>query len=257
MVKMALNNANSVRETISPEAWAPLASLRGHFLRFRLREAPDEPDARRATRRLAEAVVALVPQFFATAQLSMLVDDGWRFCEVGEFLERAIDTANATHTIVLSLSQRIRGSHPLETKLSAFLRLVGSRDAYRRIYQTRSEPAPVLEFLWQNREFPRSVTHCLQRCTELLSASLPVSSPNAESALNILYDLLRRIRRLDWYLFFTNGNVEEAEPRILEGEGLQALVKALCVSTQDVHDVISDNFLNHQNIISDPEPTLF
>ena len=257
MLKMALSNANSVRDTISPEAWVPLAGLRGYFQRFRLREAPEESDARRATRRLAEAVVALVPQFFATAQLSMLVDDGWRFCELGEFLERAIDTANATRTIVSSLSQGVRGSHPLETKLSAFLRLLGSRDAYRRIYQTRSEPAPVLEFLWQNREFPRSVTHCLQRCTELLNASLPVNSPSAESALSFLHDLLRRIRRLDWYLFFGNGNAEEAETLILEGKELLAVVKALCAATQDVHDVISDNFLNHQNIISDPEPTLF
>jgi uncharacterized alpha-E superfamily protein len=202
--------------------------------------------------------VALVPQFFATAQLSMLVDDGWRFCELGQFLERAIDTANATRTIVLSLSQRIRGSHPLETKLSAFLRLVGSRDAYRRIYQTRSEAAPVLEFLWQNREFPRSVTHCLQRCTELLNASLSVSSPNAQSALNFLHDLLRKIRRLDWYVFFANVvNVEEAETRILQEEDLLALVKTLSAATHDVHHVITDNFLNHQNIISDPEPTLF
>ncbi|MGA8655369.1 MAG: circularly permuted type 2 ATP-grasp protein [Chthoniobacterales bacterium] len=258
MVKMALSNANSLRETISPEAWAPLASLRGHFLRNRLREEPNESDARRVTRRLAEAVVALVPQFFATAQLSMLADDGWRFCELGQFLERAIDTANATRTIVLSLTQRIRGSHPLETKLSAFLRLVGSRDAYRRIYQTRSEAAPVLEFLWQNREFPRSVTHCLQRCTELLNASLSVSSPNAQGALNFLYDLLRKIRRLDWYAFFANVvNVEEAETRVLQEEELLALVKTLSAATHDVHHVITDNFLNHQNIISDPEPTLF
>jgi uncharacterized alpha-E superfamily protein len=115
----------------------------------------------------------------------------------------------------------------------------------------------VLEFLWQNREFPRSVTHCLQRCTELLNASLPVNSPSAESALSFLYDLLRRIRRLDWYLFFGNGNAEEAETLILEGKELLAVVQTLCVATLDVHDVISDNFLNHQNIISDPEPTLF
>ena len=99
----------------------------------------------------------MIPQFFATAQLSMLADDGWRFSELGQFVERAITTANATRSITQSIVRRLESLHSIEIELSAFLRLLGSRDAYRRIYQTRAEPPQVLEFLWQNAEMPRSV----------------------------------------------------------------------------------------------------
>ena len=36
-----------------------------------------------------------------------------------------------------------------------------------------------------------------------------------------------------------------------------ALLDVLLSETQGLHHVITDNFLSHQSIISDPEPTLF
>ena len=127
--------------------------------RFRL-EATDQ-EARKTTRRLSDTAVAVIPQFFATAQLSMLADDGWRFTELGQFVERAVTTANATRSLAQSIVKRLNSLHSIEIELSAFLRLLGSRDAYRRIYQTRAEPPQILEFLWQNGEMPRSVTYSL------------------------------------------------------------------------------------------------
>ncbi len=58
-----------------------------------------------------------------------------------------------------------------EIQLSAFLRLLGTRDAYRRVYQMRAEPGPVIELLFQHPEGPRSVLRCLTGCAELLRKS--------------------------------------------------------------------------------------
>jgi uncharacterized alpha-E superfamily protein len=207
------------------------------------------------TRRLSDAAVAVIPQFFATAQQTMLADDGWRFSELGEYVERAVTTGNATYRISQSIVKRIGTLHSIEIELSAFLRLLSSRDAYRRIYQTRAEPPQVLEFLWQNPEMPRSVTYCLGRCAELLRASLPRASASADQAQTFLDQLLRHIRRLDWYSFFVNH--EESNIRLLHREQLLPLLAELLAETQELHHVISDNFLSHQSIISAPEPTLF
>ncbi|MEA3206249.1 MAG: hypothetical protein QOG92_1944 [Verrucomicrobiota bacterium] len=255
IVRKAMRNADSLREAISPEAWSALASLRGFFVRSRFRPAATDDEARKMTRRLSESAVAVIPQFFATAQLTMLADDGWRFSELGQFVERAITTANATRSITQSVVKRLESLHSIEIELSAFLRLLGSRDAYRRIYQTRAEPPQVLEFLWQNAEMPRSVKYSLRRCAEILQASLPSSSPPAQKAQSFLDELLRTIRRLDWYNFFISE--DEINIRLLRREELLALLDLLLSETQGLHHVITDNFLSHQSIISDPEPTLF
>jgi uncharacterized circularly permuted ATP-grasp superfamily protein/uncharacterized alpha-E superfamily protein len=255
IVKKGLRNADSLREAISPEAWSALVTLRGFFIRSRFRLEATDQEARRTTRRLSDTAVAVIPQFFATAQLSMLADDGWRFSELGQFVERAVTTANATRSVAQSIVKRLGSFHSIEIELSAFLRLLGSRDAYKRIYQTRAEPPQVLEFLWQNAEMPRSVTYSLRRCAELLQASLPNSSPTAQKAQSFLDELLRTIRRVDWYNFFINEN--EISFRLLRHEELLALLDELLFETHGLHHVITDNFLSHQSIISDPEPTLF
>jgi uncharacterized circularly permuted ATP-grasp superfamily protein/uncharacterized alpha-E superfamily protein len=255
IVKKGMRNADSLREAISPEAWSALAALRSFFIRNRFRPEATDQEARRTTRRLSDTAVAVIPQFFATAQLSMLADDGWRFSELGQFVERAVTTANATRSVAQSIVKRLDSFHSIEIELSAFLRLLGSRDAYRRIYQTRAEPPQVLEFLWQNAEMPRSVTYSLRRCAELLQASLPNNSPTAQKAQSFLDELLRTIRRVDWYNFFINE--DEISFRLLRHEELLALLDELLSETHGLHYVITDNFLSHQSIISDPEPTLF
>ena len=254
MVRRALANASSLREVISPEAWSVLSLLRSQFQRRRLQEAVPEAEARRATRRVADAVLAYIPQFFATAQQTMLADDGWRFCELGMYVERAITTANAAFSVASSVRRAHEARPALDIELSVFLRLLGCRDAYRRIYQTRSEPAPVLEFLWQNPAMPRSVMYALEQCSMLLTASLP-KTPHANAALGFLQDLVRQVRRLDWYSFFLE--VEESPDRVLQADELVALTDGLFAQIEQLHYVIADNFLTHQSIISDPEPTLF
>jgi uncharacterized alpha-E superfamily protein len=161
----AFANAESIQECLSPEAWAPLSSLRALFERARYREKIGEDDFVRTTRRVSETVTRRIPQFFAIAGNTMLADDGWRFCEMGEMIERAIITANSVLSVSDALTREARAT---EIELSAFLRLLGTRDAYRRVFQMRAEPIPVLELLWQHSQAPRSVLRCLQRCLHLL-----------------------------------------------------------------------------------------
>lgn len=252
----ALSNADTVQDAISPEAWATLNELRSRLERTRQRQKPTEEEAVRTTRRIADAATKLIPQFFGVCAHTMLADDGWRFCEVGQMLERSLITANSLWEIRDSLSQRPNaarqeGSHGTELQLSVFLRLLSCRDAYRRIYQMRAEPWAVLDLLWQHPQVPRSVVHCLEECGTLLRASM---SPEMLADTNVtpaIDALVHRIRRVDWTQYVSIPADEDLpatpsispQPRGLE---MAPLLAQLLEETLGVHTAIADAFLNHQ-----------
>ncbi len=250
----AMYNAESVQDSLSPEAWATLSELRSRFQRTRYRSELGEPEAVRLTRRMSEAATQLIPQFFAIAGNTMLADDGWRFCEIGQALERAIITANSVLSISRTLTARSSAAseHANEIELSAFLRLLGCRDAYRRIFQMRAEPIPVLELLWQHDEVPRSVLRCLGRCGALLRASLAPELLEKASAPVAIDALVQRVKRIDWQAFVRPAQDEDLPkpdpsntPHVRADE-LEPLLSGLLRSTMEVHTLIADSFLNHQ-----------
>jgi uncharacterized alpha-E superfamily protein len=164
-LQRVLENAESLQESLSPESSATLNSLRALFQRAKFREQIGDEEAGVIALRLCAKVTQRVPQFFAIAARTVLGDDGWRFCEVGERFERAVITAYAVSSIGKTLADESAAS---EIPLSAFLRLLGTRDAYRRVFQMRAAPAEVLEILWQHPEAPRSVARCLMEARRFL-----------------------------------------------------------------------------------------
>ena len=248
-IRIASNNAISVQECLSPEAWAVLSNLLSRLQRQRYRKSLPDEECARVARRLSEVITQFVPQFFATSSESMLADDGWRFCEAGQMLERAIITSNA----VLSISDSLKWN-PLATEieLSAFLRLLGTRDVYRRVYQMRAEPVPVLEILFQNEQAPRSVTRCLVECAKLLRASTPGDSPpGPQDAIDAIDALLHKLRRIDWAAFIRPSLDEDAPAGKLsvpdaQSNVLAAFLADLLKSALSIHELISDGFFSHQ-----------
>jgi uncharacterized circularly permuted ATP-grasp superfamily protein/uncharacterized alpha-E superfamily protein len=259
----AVRNAESVQDSLSPEAWVTMSNLRSRFQRTRFRDDPSEHEAAKVTRRLSDFATQLIPQFFAVCANTMLADDAWRFCEIGQMLERAVITANSVSAVRDAWQPEgdASDSHTTEIELSAFLRLLGCRDAYRRIYQMRAEPAPVLELLWQHPEVTRSVAFCMRRCAFLLSQS--VGSGNQYSASAALEDLLREIQRIDWRIFVRPALDEDRldilpdapPPQILRDP--TPVLRRLLDQTHGIHIHLSDCFLSHQaHIAQISQPTL-
>jgi uncharacterized alpha-E superfamily protein len=247
-------NAESVQDSLSLEAWATLSELRSRFQRTPYRDGLDEQEAVRITRRMADMTTQFVPQFFAIAANTMLADDGWRFCEIGQSLERAIITANSVLSISRSLTTPAKptDSHTSEIELSAFLRMLGCRDAYRRIFQMRAEPIPVLELLWQHPEVPRSVLRCLGKCGTLLREGLDPATVHQASAPVAIGAFVHQLKRIDWQPFVRTMEDEDqpksatAATAHVRGEELEPLLGRLLGSTMEIHTLIADSFLNHQ-----------
>jgi uncharacterized alpha-E superfamily protein len=246
----AFANAEAVRESISPEAWAPLQELETRFQRGRFRESIGRNEAGPKTQRIADAATRLAPQFFALAGNTMLADDGRRLCETGQMLERAIITANAAFSLGELLTAEGRAASPQaeEIELSAFLRLLGTRDAYRRIYQQRAEPALVLELLWAQPEAPRSVHHCLQTCRERLRPATQSIEDEPAAALAAIDELLHQIARIDWLELLPAGDDEPghaartARPATDLTQPQQRLIDRLL----GLHALLADSFFSHQ-----------
>jgi uncharacterized alpha-E superfamily protein len=247
-IHRAFSNAESVLETLSLDAWGVMSGLRARFDAVNFQpDAPTETLAN-ASREFCLFAREMIPRFFGTAKCTMLADDGWSFCEIGQLLERAAITANAVTSIAGPLLQTSRASlrpHAVEIRLSAFLRLLNSRDIYRRVYQMRIEPLPLLELLWTNPVAPRSVVRCLQGCAARIREGENVISPSTDKALSTIERLIESIQTSDWEALLSSkkSGASKSTLQVHSDDLLQSLL--------GLHTVICDSFLNHQVLMHD------
>ena len=251
----AAGNAESVLETLSLDAWGVLSVLRNRFRNSQFSPDSSEEILTSSSRRLCDVARQLIPQFFGTAQCTMLSDDGWNFCEIGQLIERAAITANAITSITKPLLQPPSGSssdHAMEIRLSAFLRLLNSRDIYRRVYQMRIEPLPLLELLWTNPVAPRSVVHCLTSCVARIRGNEINSSPSTTRALAEIESLIQSILSTNW-----EELLAEQKPLKHGKSRLQNHCESLLNRLLSLHTIICDSFLNHQVLMHVETKPLF
>ena len=253
-VVRAAGNTESILECLSIEAWGVLSELRTRFQRARFRPNASEEELTAFSRRYCDYVVKAVPEFFGTAQSTMIADGGWTFCEIGQLLERAIITANAVCSIMRPMPGRgLPQEHEAEIRLSAFLRLLNSRDVYRRVYQLRIEPVATLDLLWKNPVAPRSITRCLAACCDRLRDSRHSGSPARTRTVAAIEELIHRVRLTDW----DELSVEEPDPPG-KTNAVTEEASRLLDGTLGIHHLIADGFLNHQvHMRPEMQPTLF
>ncbi len=246
----AWRNAEAVREVFSPEVSAVLAELREVFERRRFAADVEGESAGRIARRLAESTTRAIAAFSGLASATMLADDAYRFCMLGQQLERAVHTANAT--LACPAAFAATQTRETEIELSAFLRLLGTRDNYRRVFQLRVEPLAVLELLWRHPEAPRSVLRCLRECARLLHEIFPVSDTAASGPAEAVARLAARLRGTPWNEFFRAAEPaqpatdDEPPPASAQSERMLARLRESAREVNRLHDVIADVFLNHQ-----------
>ncbi len=237
-------NAESVLEALSLEAWGVISALRDRFRGAKFRPNDPAETLAASSKRLCGVAWQLIPQFFGTADCTMLADGGWKFCEIGQLIERAAITANAVTSIagpLLEPADESGGDHAMEIRLSAFLRLLNSRDVYRRVYQMRIEPEPLLDLLWKNPVAPRSVTRCLRGCASRILENEDSSSPATARAVAGVEDLIQAVNTTDWEALLNERVRGTTKKSPLEEHSESLMSRVL-----GIHDLISDGFLNHQ-----------
>ncbi len=263
-VDSAIFNARKLRNYVSPEAWTVLHHLFVRLQAFRRHGERVKPaHAKVQTTQAVDTVLADVNAFLSTAERTMLHDAGWNFLRMGMHLERATMTCSALRHVLSEKGPAPKngtgnglltssatgktdeaatsgGDNP---ELSALLRMLGSQDAYRRLFQTRSQPRHVADFFLRQPDAPRSIFYNLTQI-DLALRALDPGPGTAAPVEAAVAALLRRLSELDPVRDFSP---EPAAVRAL-GEFLSTLLNDLGA----FHPLLSDHYFSHQARVSEP-----
>jgi uncharacterized alpha-E superfamily protein len=159
-IETARRNARAVRTALTSDMWEAINSTWQELRGFDASGLSDD--------RLAEFldwVKARTSLFHGVYGSTMLRKDGFHFTRIGQFLERADNTArllDVKYHVRLPTVQDVGGAVDYYQWL-AILRVLGARRAYRVLFKGSVEPAHVAELLILRDEFPRSLVFCFDK----------------------------------------------------------------------------------------------
>ena len=162
-LRSARENARSVREIISSEAWEQINRFYLLITGARYHSAVDAPseffEQVRFSSHLIEGVI----------DGTMSHGDAWHFARLGRLLERGEQTARLIDTkyFLLLPSPEYVGSTVDDIQWSAVLRSASAFEMYRKRYG-RVVPRRVAEYLLLDRCFPRATHYCVIEADESL-----------------------------------------------------------------------------------------
>lgn len=165
-VRQARENARSVRQSISSEMWETVNKMHLGVRRGALNERTSE-----APYDFLEEIKNTSHLFIGLTESTMTNNEAWHWARLGRLLERADQTSRVVdvkYYFVLPTLEYV-GTPYDNLHWAALLKSATAFEMYRKKYR-RIAPQWVTEFLLLDREFPRSLRHCLIRAEESLHA---------------------------------------------------------------------------------------
>lgn len=170
----ARENARQIREVISSEMWQ-------HLNKFYLmvRDTSFRQQVGRQEHKFFEDIQALGQSYIGIVDTTMAHHVGWHFGRLGREIERADKTSrilDVKYYILLPTVEDV-GSPFDAIQWAALLKSASALEMYRQS-NGRISPDKIVEFLILDKQFPRSVLHCLTNAQDSLHAisGSPVNS---------------------------------------------------------------------------------
>ena len=163
----ARENARTMREVISSEMWSQLNSFY-----LMVQGAVHHPGAEvDALNTFCKNVKLLSHLFSGVTDATLSHGESWHFFNIGRFFERADKTARILDVKYFMLLPRVEdvGTPYDDILWTALLKSASASEMYRKKH-SYIQPDRVAEFLILDREFPRSIRHCLIQGEESLRA---------------------------------------------------------------------------------------
>lgn len=162
-VKLARENARSVREIISSEMWEQINEFY-----LQVEEAAKSMDMSKLSTFYLEIKNAS-HMFAGVMDATMSHNEGWHFGLLGRYLERADKTARILDVkyFILLPSVAAVGSPLDNLQWIALLRSASAYEMYRKC-QHMINPSGVVDFLLLHPEFPRSIRCCILQAEQSL-----------------------------------------------------------------------------------------
>jgi uncharacterized alpha-E superfamily protein len=169
-VRMARENARSLRHLISTEMWRHLNVF---YNRLALLGPADLSLSNLS--RLCATIKEDCQLHTGIVEGTYYRDQGWYFYHLGKYLERADQTTRLLDINYHRLMRSPEGAQVDASQWNAVLRSAAGYHAFRRAYPSGMEPAKVAGFLLFDPGFPRSVAVCVREMADLFRGltSLP------------------------------------------------------------------------------------
>jgi uncharacterized alpha-E superfamily protein len=226
-ISAARENARHVREQISSEMWEQL-----NRLYFQIKSSNIDLIWNDQPHEFFGSVKEGVHLFQGITDSTMSNGEGWRFIQVGRYIERASMIAR-----LVDVHYRYFGIANLhETVKTSFLEWVGllkactAYEAYCKVYTANLRPATIAEFLILNAEFPHTLRFSVDRIYEALQAIANTTESKRAKHVN------RLAGRLDAMLDY--GQVDE----IVTG-GLHQFLEEIQMQCTHIHNAITSAYI--------------
>lgn len=218
-----MRNARSVRDHLGDDSWRVVHQLRQRMATF------NPSLGASAARRACEGLSAQLAAFFGLCNETMPHHYGWRFMDIGRFLDRVLGllsllklTLNAPHSPGLALWEVV-------------LATTDNFTAYRRRYRSELHPTAILDLLLFDETNPRSVGYMLKRIERQMDRLPGSSSPyrNAERRLLIQANAALHLADIDRLSHLADtSEAQDALAQLLDAliEPLSALSEAISQS---------------------------
>jgi uncharacterized alpha-E superfamily protein len=166
-LRAARENARSIREIISSEMWEEVNTFYHMVKEAAVNNGHHNVD--NLFQQLFFHVKFASHRFAGVMDATMSHNEGWYFGQLGRLIERADKKARILDVkyYILLPSAQLVGTPLDQIQWIALLKSASAYEMYRK-YQHRIIPATVAEFMILNREFPRSISFCVQEAERCL-----------------------------------------------------------------------------------------
>jgi uncharacterized alpha-E superfamily protein len=224
-LSMARENARTVREAISSEAWEQINEFY-HFVRSAARtdgRMTTPPDFFNAIKQHSQLFNGILDATLSHAA-------GWHFANLGRLLERADKTSrilDVKYYTLLPTPQDV-GTTLDDLQWSSVLRSVSAFEMYRKRFHGITIHR-VIDFLMLDRSFPRSVLFCVDRADHSLHQ---ISGSQLGSYCNTAEQKLGRLK----------ADLAFADVNTIINQGFHEFIDGLQHSLNGVGTAIHDTF---------------
>lgn len=221
-IAKARENARTIRDIIPREAWEQLNAL--HLI---TKSGLQAGLSQRRRHEYLRDIIMGVQQITGLLAGTMTHDHGYDFLRMGRNLERADMTTRIIDVRSADLLPMESGSlGPFETiQWMSVLKSLTAYQMYRREVQGPVRRRAVLAFLFQSRQFPRALYHCLREAESCLQ-----HLPRNDTPLRTLAHLQR--------------TVNEAQVNKLEQQDLHRFIDDLELGLADLDRQIATTYFD-------------
>ena len=218
-IKAARENVRTTRDVLPEEAWEMVNEL--HLY---VQEKSEASVGRRNRHAFLEHVISRCQMINGLLMSNLSRDHSYRFIKLGRLLERSDMITRVIDVGAGDILEREGAFEAIDPLLwGALLQGLSAMGAYRRAVGPLVEKNAVVEFVFSEQMFPRSVRFCLSGIREELG---PLRAN--KDALRVVERARRKLRRFD--------------PNVATREELHRFIDSFQLTLNDLSAVITDTW---------------